>query len=96
MLKDLFFTVDHSINWKNTEIPITISAVRYRRYPATRHSPEEPAFWEISSFELPEGWDHLEAFVWDQLEEDEEFIFEQLDDRLSSWLDSHYGSGLFK
>lgn len=88
MKREPFFSIDHSINWKNREIPVTVKAVYHRRYPATKYSPEEPAHWEITHVELPEGWDHLEAFAWAQIENDEEIVYELLSERWSAWRDS--------
>jgi hypothetical protein len=59
----------HFVEFKGTVVGVIFDMVYHRAYPATRHSPSEPAHWEVTGFQMEDGWDHLEGYVGDKLDD---------------------------
>lgn len=68
----------HFVEFKGREVSVTFNMIYYRGYSATKHSPEEPSYWDVVGFQVEDGFDHLEKFVFDKLE-DSHFMDELCD-----------------
>lgn len=78
MLRGRSISLDHFVEFKGREVGVTFDITLHPSYPATEHDPGELAHCEVTGFEIEHGFDHVEEYVNDLLE-NEDFIDELTD-----------------